>query len=94
MYYRYNNLLLSLLLSLLSLTISLNMLSKLSLILGDIESFISNIKKKVPDSIQLNNYELDHICYRCSTKESYKSILKQLEEYGDSLVEGMIGIYK
>lgn len=89
-----SNLLLILLLTI-SLSISLSrrfkMLSKLSLILGDIETFIINIKVKAPKSLPLSNYEMDHICYRCSSKELYKEKLKQLNEFGDSLVEGMIG---
>ena len=64
-------------------------LMSLSSILGDVNQFVSKIVEKVP--IDLTKYELDHICYRCSTKESYIDILKALAKYGDTLVEGMIG---
>lgn len=35
--------------------------------------------------------EIDHVCYRCETIEEYSDIKRKLSEFGEVLVEGMIG---
>jgi hypothetical protein len=42
--------------------------------------------------IEMQDFEIDHVCYRTSTKEEYKSTVSRLCEAGGViLVEGMIG---
>ena len=38
-----------------------------------------------------DNREMDHICYRCESKEEYLFIISSLIKYGELLVESMIG---
>ena len=43
-------------------------------------------------SIPLRNLEIDHICFRCASKEEYRQVVRDLvPEHGELLVEGMIG---
>ena len=66
-------------------------MSSISSILGDVDSFITNIIQKVPE-IDLKSYECDHVCYRCSTNKIYLQKIKELTPaLGYLLVEGMIG---
>ena len=42
-------------------------------------------------AIPIRDCEIDHICYRTSTKGEYQRVVRALLEHGEMLVEGMIG---
>lgn len=46
----------------------------------------------VRTAIPIQTFHIDHICYRCSTKEEYIQVIQDLTSLGNELlVEGMIG---
>ena len=64
-------------------------------LLGTIEPFLDKVTGFVLSNttIPLRELEIDHICYRCSSTQEYKSVVKELLENheGNLLVEGLIG---
>jgi len=68
------------------------MKENITALLGDSKPFLDHIfqylsKKK----IKVENYELDHICYRVETEERYQSLKKLLTNLGELLTESQIG---
>lgn len=72
--------------SILSLT-----MTSLTSIIGNYEPFLNNIIVKLSPEINIYQYQIDHICYRCESKQSYKQKCRELQDFGETLVEGMIG---
>lgn len=53
-----------------------------------IENVLLNIEKI---SVNVSNYELDHVCYRVETQERYAELKKALFDYGELLTEAKVG---
>ena len=54
--------------------------------------FLNNLFQKIKSqNIDIQNFELDHICYRVETVERYKVIKKELSKIGKLLVESEVG---
>ncbi|MBX2872739.1 MAG: VOC family protein [Saprospiraceae bacterium] len=61
-------------------------------ILGPITPFLDQIFQHLTeDNILVNNYELDHICYRVANEERYLELKHQLADHGELLTESIIG---
>lgn len=59
--------------------------------LGDHSTFLDHLFKSLErDHIDVRNYEMDHICYRVETSESYKDISNKLLEQATLLTESQI----
>ena len=63
----------------------------LSEIIGDPHLFLDDLFSKISD-IELNveKYELDHICYRVQSVNEYKLKKNELQDFGELLVESMV----
>lgn len=63
------------------------------LIINKIPVFMKNVQHllKIQNNIDISNFQVDHICYRCKTKAEYIDIKNHLENCGTTLlVESMI----
>lgn len=61
-------------------------------ILGPIIPFLDQIFHHLAeDKIDVDDYELDHICYRVESEERYLELKKLLSDYGELLTETIIG---
>ena len=61
-------------------------------ILGDPLFFFRKVKSNLDFfKIDISDKEIDHVCYRVESIESYLSIRDNMSNYGSVLVEGMIG---
>lgn len=61
-------------------------------ILGPVTSFLEQIFQHLKeDQIEVDTFELDHICYRVETKERYVKLKQQLSGYGELLTESIVG---
>eukprot|EP00929_Paragymnodinium_shiwhaense_P031778 TRINITY_DN17733_c0_g1_i1.p1 TRINITY_DN17733_c0_g1~~TRINITY_DN17733_c0_g1_i1.p1 ORF type:complete len:204 (+),score=51.61 TRINITY_DN17733_c0_g1_i1:55-666(+) len=62
-------------------------------ILGDYSSFISTLRPRLAEKgIDVSKYEMDHLCYRCTSREHYQSVMAALvPRFGQTLIESMIG---
>ena len=59
--------------------------------LGDHSTFLDQIFSLLgKDEFDVNNYELDHICFRVETMESYNDISKQILDHAVLLTESQI----
>lgn len=73
--------------------ISVDGLHKISNIIGNYDAFIAKILNKLAIlNIDVTNFEMDHICYRCESKQQYTEIISMLiPEYASLLTETIIG---
>lgn len=63
----------------------------LSEVLGDPHLFLDKLFSMIKDiELKVENYELDHICYRVKTVEEYKIKKNELSLFGNLLVESMV----
>ncbi len=61
-------------------------------ILGPITPFLDRIFQHLAeDKIEVDDYELDHICYRVETVERYLELKQEFTNYGELLTETIIG---
>lgn len=61
-------------------------------ILGPVIPFLNQVFEHLQeDKIEVNHYELDHICYRVETLQRYQELVQQLSSCGNLLAETMIG---
>lgn len=61
-------------------------------LLGNPTPFLDHIFAYLSEKeIAVDNYELDHICYRVETEESYQELKKALKNLGELLTESQIG---
>ncbi len=68
------------------------MLHEVENLIGPLEGFLDRaLARCAALNIDVSGYDLDHVCYRCETKEEYVSICKSLKSLGEIVVEGMIG---
>ncbi len=69
------------------------MAESLSFLIGDYEEFVTQVVTKTSEiGIDLTGREIDHICFRCSSKKEYIDMKTSLLELGLSLLEeSMIG---
>lgn len=67
------------------------MTTLLSEVIGDPIMFLEDIFSKI-SSIELNveSYELDHICYRVSSNKLYEIKKRELSQFGELLVESTV----
>ncbi len=67
------------------------MKKSLSDVIGDPIVFLEDLFSKI-DDIELNvdKYELDHICYRVESIELYKTKKEELAHLGELLIESMV----
>ncbi|MEM6697857.1 MAG: VOC family protein [Bacteroidota bacterium] len=55
-------------------------------------NFLNDLFQKIElQNIDIEHFELDHICYRVETNERYEAMKKELSEIGELLVESEIG---
>ena len=60
-------------------------------IIGDPQVFLEDLFSKISDiELKVENYELDHICYRVESNSEYKSKKEELLEFGELLIESMV----
>lgn len=63
-------------------------------LIGDVDEFLTNIINSLNTKydIDINGKEIDHICFRCKTKDEYTQICKQIieENLGETVIESMI----
>ena len=65
---------------------------KISELLGNTNLFLTTLLDALKkDQINVNPYELDHICYRVSTKERYEQYKLHIQKHGVLLSETSIG---
>lgn len=61
-------------------------------LLGNPTSFLDLIFQYLSEKkIKVENYELDHICYRVATEKRYQFLKKELIQLGELLTESEIG---
>lgn len=63
-------------------------------VLGDTAAFVTTLVdelKAAYPSIHVTSLELDHICYRCDTKEEYLKVCAATAVFGTRIIESMIG---
>ncbi len=61
-------------------------------LLNDPTPFLNQIFQYLASKkINVDTYELDHICYRVETEERYEQLKKQLTKLGELLTESQIG---
>lgn len=67
------------------------MKKSLAEVIGDPVVFLDDLFSKI-DDIELNvdRYELDHICYRVESVDLYKTKKEELSHHGELLVESMV----
>ncbi|MBC7540465.1 MAG: VOC family protein [Bacteriovorax sp.] len=60
-------------------------------VIGDYNFFLEDLFSKISE-IELNveKYELDHICYRVQSINEYKSKKEELSHFGELLIESMV----
>lgn len=64
----------------------------LELILGDHNAFLDRIFAALAqDQLSVDDYELDHVCYRVEHIADYQSIRADLAQHGQLLSEAVIG---
>lgn len=64
---------------------------KLSEIIGDPIFFLDDLFKRLDDiELDVESYELDHICYRVETTAEYEIKKKELLSLGELLIESMV----
>lgn len=60
-------------------------------ILGDPIPFLHKVEKFLWESgILLDNFTIDHICYRTTSIDSYDNLKESLSSFGELLIEAMI----
>ena len=63
-----------------------------STVLGSTSRFLMVLTEKTLNlGIDITDKEIDHVCYRCDTVIEYQQVRHDLENYGDILLESMIG---
>lgn len=66
--------------------------SGLGAILGDFRGFMDTLLARLAPLVDVSQYEMDHICYRCESREEYDDTCNALcPTFGEVLVETMIG---
>ncbi len=59
-------------------------------IIGDYKDFISHLLACLKDkNIEINNYQIDHLCYRTKTVEEYNSMKKNIMLFSKEYVENI-----
>lgn len=54
--------------------------------------FLEDLFSKLEDiGLTVDSYELDHICYRVNSVDEYKLKKNELQDFGELLVESMVG---
>ncbi|MDD4972969.1 MAG: VOC family protein [Bacteriovorax sp.] len=67
------------------------MAKTLAEVIGDPLVFLENIFSKIADiELKVDNYELDHICYRVQSVSEYKIKKEELSSLGELLIESMV----
>ncbi|MGZ3789959.1 MAG: VOC family protein [Bacteriovorax sp.] len=67
------------------------MKKKLSEIIGDANVFLDDLFGKINDiELNVDNYELDHICYRVESIDQYNQKKEELIHHGELLIESMV----
>ena len=67
------------------------MAKTLAEIIGDPLIFLENLFSKISEiELKLENYEMDHICYRVQSVNEYKVKKEELKEFGELLIESMV----
>ena len=60
-------------------------------IIGDPHLFLEELFSKISDiELKVENYELDHICYRVQSIDEYKIKKEELKNFGELLIESMV----
>ena len=60
-------------------------------VIGDPIAFLDDLFSKLADiELKVDNYELDHICYRVTSNNEYKTKKEELTNFGELLVESMV----
>ena len=60
--------------------------------LGQISPFLHRIFTNLEkDNIDASNFQLDHVCYRVETQETYLTLKKMLSKYGSILSQEEVG---
>jgi uncharacterized protein len=60
-------------------------------IIGDPQFFLEELFSKISDiELKVDNYELDHICYRVQSLDEYKIKKEELKNFGELLVESIV----
>ena len=63
-----------------------------SAIIGSAARFLMVLTEKTKNlGIDITQQEIDHVCYRCSTVSEYQRVCADLQEYGEILLNSMIG---
>lgn len=62
-------------------------------VVGNTAAFISRVVDGLQEEHRLNvrQYELDHVCFRCVDTAEYLRVRKALQMYGKIIIESMIG---
>lgn len=60
-------------------------------VITDPHLFLDDLFARLDDiGLEVDNYELDHICYRVETTDEYKIKREELKAFGELLVESMV----
>ena len=66
-------------------------MKSLNEIIGDPILFLDDLFSRINDiELRVENYELDHICYRVTSVDQYKIKKNELMNYGELLIESMV----
>lgn len=63
-------------------------------IVGELDPFLAiALSRSLDQGIELSGKEIDHVCFRCTSKKEYLSICSQLvdQQLGEVMIESMIG---
>jgi predicted metalloenzyme YecM len=67
------------------------MAKTLTEVIGDPLVFLEDLFSKITDiELKVDNYELDHICYRVQSVPEYKMKKEELTNFGELLIESMV----
>ena len=60
--------------------------------LGSPDKLLGAVSAKLNDlGVDVSTYEADHVCFRCSSIEEYRSTCALISKHGQLLIESMIG---
>lgn len=67
-------------------------MANLDELLGDVDYFLAELEQGMLDhGLALALGPMDHICYRAASNQEYLALRERLAQFGQTLVEGMIG---